>query len=146
MKLVNYLTKDYGKGNDSGLLILRIIAGLVIFYGHGIEKMQMLFSGQEIQFLDPIGIGGTASFYLAFFAEVICALFLIVGLFTRWSALILSINFLVILYFHAFIARDGFQVLESRFLYMLVYVVIFLLGPGKLSIDYLLFRNKNTIS
>ncbi len=146
MKLVNYLTKDYGKGNDYGLLILRIVAGLVIFYGHGIEKIQMLFSGQEIQFLDPIGIGGTTSFYMAFFAEAICAILLIVGLFTRWSALILSINFLVILFFHGFVAKDGFQVLEARFLYMMGYVVIMLLGPGKISVDYLLFRNKNAIA
>ncbi|HOJ08185.1 MAG: DoxX family protein [Ignavibacteriota bacterium] len=145
MKIINYLTNNYGEGNDYGLLILRIVSGLVIFYGHGIEKIQMLFSGNEIQFLDPIGIGGTTSFFMAFFAEAICAILIIVGLFTRWSALVLSTNFLVILFYHIYVANDGFQVLESRFLYMLVYVVIMLLGPGRISIDYLIFKNKRKI-
>lgn len=31
MNIINYLTKDYGKGNDYGLLILRIVAGWLSF-------------------------------------------------------------------------------------------------------------------
>jgi len=143
MKTLHFLANDYGKGNAYGLLILRFVAGMTILYGHGLEKLEMLFSGQPIQFLDPIGIGGTTSFYLAFFAEAICALLLIFGLWTRLAALILSINFLVILFFHAIIAKDGFPILETRFLYMMSYVSILLLGAGKISIDYLRQNIKN---
>lgn len=143
MNLVQQFTYSYGKGNDFGLLLLRVVAGLLIFYGHGLEKLETILSGQPIQFLDPIGIGGTTSFYLAFFAEAICALLLIAGLFTRWAALVLSINFLVILYFHGMVAKDGFGVLETRFLYLMGYLTILLLGAGKLSADYLLFKNKS---
>ncbi len=140
MKIIQYLTKDYGKGNDYGLLILRVVAGLVLFYGHGAEKMTTLFSGQEIQFLDPIGLGSTTSFYLATFAEAICSILLIFGLFTRWASLVLVINFLVILIFHIFMVKDGFPVLEVRFFYLASYVALLLLGPGRISLDYLLFK------
>lgn|SRR5699024_429827 len=142
MKIIEYLTKDYGKGNDYGLLILRIVAGLVLLYGHGFEKLTIILTGQEIQFMDPVGLGATLSFYLVAFAEGICAILLVLGLFTRWSALILSINFLVILLIHAFIMGDGFQVLEVRFFYLASYISLLLLGAGRISLDYLLFKPK----
>jgi len=142
MKLVKKITRDYGLGSPLGLFLLRAFAGFILLYGHGFEKIQTLFSGQEIQFLDPIGIGAKTSFFMAFFAEVIAAVLLIIGLFSRWAALVLIFNFLVILYFHISIANDGFQILELRYFYFFTYLSIFLLGPGRWSIDYLLFKNK----
>lgn len=142
MKLVQYMTKDYGRGNDFGLFILRIVAALVLFYGHGMEKFSTITGGGEIQFLDPIGIGATTSFYMASFAEIICAVLLIIGLFSRWAAAVLTLNFIVINIFHAFIAKDGFPVLELRFLYLASFFALFLLGPGRISLDYLIFGSK----
>lgn len=80
-------------GRDTGLFILRLVFGLVLLYGHGFEKMTVILGGQEIQFMDPIGIGANTSYYRAAFAEGICALQVILGLFTRVATLILSINF-----------------------------------------------------
>lgn len=143
MKLLSYLTKECKTGNDIALLLLRVIAGLVLLYGHGFGKMAVIFGGQEIQFMDPIGLGASTSFYLAAFAEGICAILLILGLFSRFAALILSINFLVIFIFHAFIAGDNFQILELRFFYLVSFIALTLLGPGKISMDYLLFKPKS---
>lgn len=136
------LVKDWKCSKDGGILLLRIFAALILLYGHGFEKLGVIFSGQPIQFFDAIGIGADLSFYLAAFAEGICAILLIIGLFTRPAAIILTINFLVIVYFHAFVAKDGFPILETRFLYLLVFVVPILTGPGRISLDYKLFGEK----
>ena len=132
-------------GHDTGLLILRLVFGLVLIYGHGFEKMSVVLSGQEIQFMDPIGIGASTSYYMAAFAEGVCAILLILGLFSRIATLILSINFLVIFIFHAFMIGDGFDVLELRFFYLFSFIALTLTGPGNFSLDYLLFRRNHEL-
>ncbi len=139
---MNTLINGWKNGNDIGLLVLRVVCGLVLFYGHGSEKLAAIFSGNEIQFMDPIGIGPTLSFFMAAFAEIICSLLLIVGLFARPVALILTINFIVIFIFHAFIVGDGFSVLELRFLYLFSFISLFFTGAGKFSLDYLFFSKE----
>lgn len=143
MNFLNHLAKEDRTVNDIGLLLFRIVAGLALLYGHGFEKLSVIFSGEEIQFMDPIGIGATTSFYLAAFAEGICAVLLIFDLFSRWASLILTINFIVILIFHAMIVGDGFDVLELRFFYLASFIVLTLLGPGRISLDFLLFGEKS---
>lgn len=138
MKPSSFLTRESQTGNALGLLLLRVVAALVLFYGHGYQKLAVIFSGQEIQFMDPIGIGATLSFYLAAFAEGICALLLIIGLFSRISTLILTMNFLVILWFHL---SDGFGVLELRFFYLATFIALTLLGPGQFSLDHFIFKS-----
>lgn len=138
----NVLTKDWANGKDTGLLIMRFILGFLLLYGHGFGKLSTVFSGQEIQFMDPIGIGATFSFYLAALAEGICALLLILGLFSRYASIILTVNFVVILIFHGIIMGDAFNVLEVRFLYFFGFLATIFSGPGRFSLDYLLFHKK----
>lgn len=143
MSLSSFLVKESKAANDTGLLLLRIVAGLVLLYGHGFEKLGVIFSGQPIQFMDPIGLGPKTSFFMATFAEGICSILLVLGLFSRFASLVLSINFVVIFIFHAFIVGDGFQVLELRFLYLMTFVALTFLGPGRFSLDYLLFGRQS---
>lgn len=140
---LNLLSRDWKTGHDAGLLILRVVFGLVLIYGHGFGKMAVILSGQEIQFMDPIGIGAGTSYYLAAFAEGICAILLILGLFSRVATIILTVNFIVIFIFHAFLIGDGFDVLELRFFYLFSFIALTLTGPGKFSLDYLLFHRNN---
>ena len=141
----DFLTGSWKTGHDTGLLILRLVFGLVLIYGHGFEKMSVVLSGQEIQFMDPIGIGASTSYYMAAFAEGFCAILLILGLFSRIATLILSINFLVIFIFHAFMIGDGFDVLELRFFYLFSFIALTLTGPGNYSLDYLLSRRNHEL-
>src|SRR5690625_267583 len=97
---MKFLFTDWKYSKDFGIFIFRIVFGFILLYGHGFGKLSVIFSGEEIQFMDPIGIGNELSFYLAAFAEGICAILLILGLFTRPAAAILTINFLVILAHH----------------------------------------------
>src|SRR5699024_10425097 len=78
---MSVFTKNWKLSKDIGLLILRLVFGFVLIYGHGFEKLITIFNGDEIQFANPIGIGATLSFYLAAFAEGICTILLILGLF-----------------------------------------------------------------
>ncbi len=134
------LTKDWRFSKDIGLLVLRLTFAFILIYGHGFEKLAVIFSGQEIQFMDPIGIGPKLSFYLAAFAEGICTILLVLGLFTRFAAVILTINFLVIFIFHAFMIKDDFMILEPRYFYLFTFIALIFTGPGKISLDWLWFR------
>lgn len=129
---------------DTGisLFLLRFFAGLFIFYGHGLGKVLSVYRG-VFQFGDPIGLGPEISLILAAFAEGICALLLVFGLLTRFSALVLIINMSVaFLFVHL---TQTFADMELALLYLVVFLVIFLMGPGKYSIDYS-FRQKRYVS
>lgn len=131
------LNKDWKAGKEFSILILRLVAGFVLLYGHGFGKLSTIFTGQEIKFFDPIGIGANLSFYLAAFAEGICAILLMLGLFTRYAAIVLAINFLVIFRVHF---KDGYEALELISLYLFTYIAIVFAGGGKYSLDNLLFN------
>jgi putative oxidoreductase len=114
--------------------ILRVFAAFFMFYGHGYGKLMKVLNG-DFQFLDPIGIGPEASLILAVFAEVVCALFILVGFWTRLASLILVINMAVAVLFYHIPAGDAFAGMEPALYYMFTFLVIFLLGPGKFSLD-----------
>ena len=133
------LHKDWKAGKEFSILILRLVAGFVLLYGHGFGKLSTIFTGQEINFFDPIGIGANPSFYLAAFAEGICAILLMLGLFTRYAAIVLAINFLVIFKVHF---KDGYEALELISLYLFTFIAIVFAGGGKYSLDNLLFNKK----
>ncbi len=137
---MRFLNQEIKNEKDWGLLILRITFGLALFYGHGMGKLAKVFSGAEIKFLDPIGIGATPSFYLAAFADGVCALLLIVGLFTRFTTIMLIFTFIVILYQHGVIEADGFDIMELRYMYFGAFVALFFTGAGKFSLDHFLAK------
>ncbi len=136
----NLLLKDSKNCNDLGLLLFRAVVSLALFYGHGMGKLSKIFAGQEIQFMDPLGIGASLSFYMAAFAEGICALFLLMGLLSRFASLMLVGNFLVIFFFHAFLQNEGFDGLELIYLYLIPFIALTLTGAGKYSLDHYLLK------
>lgn len=127
----------YSKNIDFSLLTLRILGGGFML-SHGIGKFFKLFGDEPIKFADPIGVGETTSLALTVFAEVFCAIFLIVGFATRLSAIPLFITMLVATFIvHA---NDGFGKQELPLLYAAIYLVIALLGAGKYSVDKLFYK------
>ncbi|MEX1192127.1 MAG: DoxX family protein [Brumimicrobium sp.] len=129
----------YPKNVSIALLILRVAVGAFMLT-HGIGKFEALFDGQPIKFADPIGIGATASLALTVFAEVFCSILLILGLATRFAAIPLLFTMLVA----AFVvhADDGFGKQEFALLYGVIYVAIAMIGAGRYSLDYLVFRRR----
>lgn len=136
--IIKNFSTDTAQNNVSvALLLLRVAAGGMMLT-HGLGKLFKLFSNEPIQFLDPLGIGLTASLALAVFAEVICSIFLIFGLATRLSAISLSITMAIA----AFVvhANDDFAVKEMALLYLLIFVGLAIVGAGKYSIDHWLIK------
>jgi putative oxidoreductase len=80
-----------------------------------------------------MGLGNTISLGLAVFAEFFCAMFLIMGLFTRLTVIPLIITMCVVV----FMASNGeiFGDGEHGSLYLVGFLVILLCGPGKASVD-----------
>ena len=118
-----------------GLLVLRIVVSAMMLT-HGLNKLSN-FSTVSPNF-DPIGIGGPLSLSLVIFAEVFCSIALILGLFTRLATIPLIVAMCVAaLVFHA---GHPFVAKELSLLYLTFYVVILLIGPGRYSIDRLLWK------
>lgn len=125
---------------DVIILIVRVSIGCFMLT-HGIGKFENLFSGEEIKFGDPIGIGKSASLALTVFAEFFSSILLILGLATRLAVIPLIITMVTAaLVIHI---TQGFAKQEMALLYLLVYITLFVTGSGRYSIDYLITHNKN---
>ena len=114
-----------------GLAILRIVPSIFLMT-HGYPKLMKLINGNT-EFGDPFGIGQAPSLFLAVIGEFICPLLMIIGFKTRWAAIPSAITMFVA----AFMVHsaDPFSVKEKALLFLVIFIVIMLLGPGKYSVD-----------
>ncbi len=117
--------------NNLGLAFLRVSSAALIMT-HGIPKFQKLLAG-DLEFGDPLGLGGAPSLFLAIIGEFICPILVIIGFKTRWAAVPTIITMAVA----AFIVHgaDPFGAKEKALLFMVLFITIMLLGPGKYSVD-----------
>ncbi|MCK0159675.1 DoxX family protein [Allomuricauda sp. F6463D] len=114
-----------------GLALLRI-APSVFMLTHGYPKLMKLISGNT-EFANPFGIGQAPSLFLAVVGEFICPLLIIIGFKTRWAAIPTAITMFVAAFMiHS---ADPFSVKEKALLFLVIFITIILLGPGKYSID-----------
>lgn len=118
-------------------LILRVGLGTLMLMNHGLNKL-MHYGENSSKFADPFGITPEISLALTVFAEFFCAAFLIVGLFTRLAVIPLIIAMCVALFYghKGEIFGDG----EMATLFLTGFIAIFLLGPGKVSLDRFIGR------
>jgi putative oxidoreductase len=125
-------SKDEGIWNSIGLLILRVLAGALLMWGHGWPKLSG-FSQMLGHFPDPIGLGVHLSLALSTFAEFFCAFFVIVGLLTRFVCIPIVFNLLVAgLVAHG---ADPWSKKELAFVYMVAFLTLIFTGPGRFSLD-----------
>jgi putative oxidoreductase len=125
---------------DFGLLILRVgFAAIILTHGWG--KLSVVLSGAEIQFGDPIGLGMATSFYLAIFAEVFCAILVMLGLFTRLALIPLIITMAVACF--VVHSADPFSKQEPSLMFLIAFVFLLFSGPGRFSIDSIIARRTN---
>lgn len=145
MNIPRILQLDFlPRSADLALLILRLWLGLSLFLLHGKAKLTG-FSGMAGGFPDPLGVGSRFSLGLAVFAEVVCALLVAVGLFTRSAALVLIILMAVaFLLVHKSSLAMGPGSGELAFVYLAAFVAIFVAGAGRFSIDAKLGRSKGS--
>ena len=125
---------------DTGLLFLRLCAGGLMLFSHGIGKLELL--GQDpIKFADPLGLGETLSLWLALGAEIVCAILILLGLATRIAAVPLVITMLVAaLIVHG---ADPFMKKEFALVYGVIFTTLMFTGPGKYSLDAFIEKRRS---
>ncbi|MEX0886848.1 MAG: DoxX family protein [Phycisphaeraceae bacterium] len=141
-----------------GLLILRLgIGGYMLT--HGLEKLAMLRAGDFEMMGDPIGIGAVPSLLLITFAELVCSLFVMMGLATRLAAVPPAIGMAVAAFVaHAadpwtmgqgyalFFAGEAEMPLSKQpaMMFLVGFLALVFTGPGRLSLDALLWPRLRT--
>ena len=117
---------------DIAKLLLRLTIGIFMLVNHGFPKLSKIIMG-NLEFGNPIGIGEAPSLILTVFAEFFCSIFIIIGFKTKWATVPLAFTMFVA----AFIVHltDPLAKKELGFIYLISFIIIFLIGPGKYSID-----------
>jgi putative oxidoreductase len=113
-------------------LLLRLTFGLLLIFLHGIDKITH-FSSLESTFFDFMHLGHRISLLLCMFAEIFCAGLVVLGLLTRLAALVVVINFSVVV----FMVLKGRPLAghEAALTYLVAFFALLLTGPGRISID-----------
>lgn len=125
---------ETGTQGSYGILIGRLAFGFAMIKVHGWGKLMRLLSGAEIEFFNFMGLGSTISLGLATFAEVICALLIMLGWYTRWAVLPLIFTMGVVVFVVDF--GEPFREFEKAFLFLAYFISVLLTGPGKFSLDH----------
>lgn len=117
-----------------GLLLLRVAASAMMLT-HGIPKIGRFFAEGPIKFADPFGLGPEISLGLAIFAEVACAILVLVGFKTRLATIPVIFTMLVAAFYAH--ADDPFGKKEPALLFLTLFLSVLLMGPGKYALDSL---------
>ena len=114
----------------SGILLAsRMIFGGLLF-SHGIAKWSN-FDTMSTMFPDPLGIGSSASLSLAIFG-------FIVGAFYRLA--LIPMIFTMCIAFFVIHGADPFAVKELALVYLAIFVLMYIAGPGNYSVDRLIAK------
>lgn len=122
------------------LLLLRVVIGLA-FLMHGWGKIQSPFD-----WMGPDAVIPGFFQFLAAFSEFGGGIALIFGLLTRLAGLGMAFTMLVAVYFHMIMFGDPFVATgagqgsyELAAVYLMIFLLIISTGPGKFSLDKLIF-------
>ncbi|AZF05001.1 DoxX family protein [Pseudomonas sp. R5-89-07] len=114
---------------DIGLLFLRVSGALFLLWVHGLPKL-LHYSEQLKLIEDPFHLGASVTLLLAIFAEVLCPLLIIAGVWVRLACLpILAVLVIALLVVH-----PEWTLFEGQFgwLLMIIFSSILIAGPGSL--------------
>jgi putative oxidoreductase len=131
----NFLFPQYCRDRVISLLILalRLFFG-ILFFSHGIDKM-INFNELSYTYPDVLGFGSYMTLMVTIFCEFACSLFLIAGLIVRITVLPM-IAAMAVAFFdvHDGMFPDG----ELSFIYLILFLILYITGPGRYSLDYLI--------
>jgi putative oxidoreductase len=106
----------------------------VLFFTHGLDKM-MNFTELVNVYPSVLGFGSYMTLMVTIFCEFCCSLFLIAGLLVRLMTVPMIIAMGVAFFdIHDAILPEG----ELALIYFIVFIILFLTGPGRYSIDFLI--------
>lgn len=132
------LVTAHSRTVDLGLFILRVGVSLLMI-PHGWSKLQRIKEGTG-DFYNFLGLGSELSLILVVIAELFCSILLILGIGTRIILIPLIIAMIVVVFIiHG---ADPLGDKEHGLLFLVPYITLFITGPGKHSLDYLIFGRK----
>lgn len=129
-------SKQYGTAMSWLILALRILFG-VLLMSHGVQKWAN-FNAMSDSFPDPLGIGSQLSLILAIFGEMVCSIAFIFGFLYR--LVMIPMIFTMCMAFFVIHGNDPFTVKELAFIYLIVFILLYITGPGKFSLDYFIAK------
>ena len=140
MTLKNFLFPAYldeSRTYSTLVLIIRILFGF-LFLSHGYAKLMQHASMADL-FADPLGLGSTLSFWMVVFAEVVCSFALIFGILQR--VVLIPMTTTMAVAFFVVHGGDAFAARELSFIYFIVFIILFITGPGEFSFDSIIGKH-----
>ena len=137
--LLYKITRIYPAANyfHFTMLLFRVIVSLELMAVHGFKKIGVGVNIAEIV-PNPLHLPDALNNGFAIAANLIAPVFIIPGLLTRLAILpILAITLTGYFVLHW---NDAMLVKDVPFIYSVVFMLIWVLGPGKYSLDYLINR------
>ena len=131
------LSTKYNAGAFSfGLFILRSGAG-ILMANHGYMKLEH-FNEMSNQFTSFLGLSPAISLALVIFSELVCAILVTIGLFTRFACipLIISCTYALVKAHQWDVFAKG----ELVTLFLAAFITLLFTGPGKVSIDNMISK------
>lgn len=126
-----YETDVWLKSLPTFLLIARIVFGILLM-NHGIQKWTN-FQELSAVFPDPLGVGSPLSLGLAIFGELACSMAFIIGFLYRLA--MIPMVFTMAVAFFVIHGNDPFATKELAFVYLVVFILMYIIGPGKFAVD-----------
>lgn len=133
----DFMFPPYCRRKSASILILclRIFFG-ILFFTHGLDKM-INFNELSYTYPSVFGFGSYMTLMLAIFCEFCCSLFLIAGLIVRIIVVPMIISMAVAFFdIHDAMFPEG----ELALIYLIMFTVLFITGPGRYSLDSLIFN------
>lgn len=110
-----------------GLLFLRVTAALLLLQIHGLPKL-LNWSVELQRIEDPFGLGPTLTLAMAVFAEVVCPLLLILGVFARLACLpVLAVLGVALVVVHP---EWTLEQAQFAWLFTVLFAGLAITGPG----------------
>ena len=118
-------SKPDGTAMSLLILALRILFGILLM-SHGVQKWAN-YDVMSGSFPDPLGIGSQLSLVLAIFGFL-------------YRLAMLPMIFTMCIAFFVVHGSDPFAVKELAFIYLVVFILLYIAGPGKFSLDHFIAK------
>lgn len=132
----------------AGHFILRVSVGLMVFYIHGLHKLEggIAYARNGTPWPLAGDVAGmhfpapVANAWVATIVQLVCSLFIVAGLFTRINAVLLMGALSGAIFQNLLAGRDP----QLAILYTLAVLTIAFMGGGSISLDAKWFNSKST--
>ena len=133
------LLPGLGRFDDLGLLALRLASGIFLVYGTWDNVSDGARMHEFAVFLERFGFPAPELMApLSAWAQFLCGLLFIAGLFTRWAGWIMAFNFVIAIVMVDRLSPAGFRGVWPALALVVIGLHLGLRGGGRWSVDALL--------